>query len=181
MDDIVKFFAPVVAYVLPGLAGLYGMSFHMPIIRVWFGTAADKDTTVGGFFFVVLASLAVGLVLNGVRWLALENLLLHRWMPKRPNFNYERRKEEKAEVALADIRAQHYVYYQFYSNMVFGLIGIFVGWQTFTRPTWSSFFTAIVALTLIVWIMLVIAKDCLEKYDEKASGVLGIIEPKKSA
>src|SRR5689334_10606000 len=151
MDELAKFFTPLIAWVLPGLTGLYGLSFHVPIIRVWFGTAADKDTTVGGFFFVVLASLAVGLVLSGIRWLVLESEKspFRRLMPPRPAFNYEKRRDEKADAAVADIRAQHFAHYLFYSNMAFALIAVFICWQVSVRPPWIEFAEAAVALVLI--------------------------------
>src|SRR6267142_901717 len=177
MDDIAKFFTPIIAFVLPGLTALYGLSFHMPVVRVWFGTAADKDTTVGGFFFVVLASLAVGLVVSGIRW-----MLVDWWMPQRPSFDYRKRSDEKVEAALADIRAQHYAYFQFYSNMACALVVAFVGWQTSNRPPWMTFVEAFVGVAALCVIMLVVARDCLNKYDEKTTGVLGIVvAPKKSA
>ena len=173
-EDLAKVFTPVIAFVLPGLIGLYGLSFYLPVIRVWFGTAAEKDTTVGGFFFVLLASLATGLVLSGLRCLVLD-----RCMPSRPAFDYSKRGPENVERALSDIRAQHYAYYQFYANTLCALAMAFVGWQTATRPRWTIFWETVLALVGVGAVLLWSARDCIKKYDEKTAGVLGLVKSPK--
>lgn len=173
-EDLAKAFSPLIAFVLPGLIGLYGLSFRLPVVRVWFGTAADKETTVGGFFFVLLASLAVGLLLSGLRCLVLDCC-----MPKRPTFDYSKRGSDQVERALADIRAQHYAYYQFYANTLCALAVAFVVWQTATRPAWTAFWGTLLPLIALAPVLLWSARDCLKKYDEKMHGVLGIVKPSK--
>lgn len=173
-EELAKAFSPLIGFVLPGLVALYGLSFQLPIIRVWFGTAAEKDTTIGGFFFVLLASLATGLVISGARC-----LLIDRCMPTKPQFDYSKRGGEDVERALADIRAQHYAYYLFYANTLCALVVAFVAWQTAVRPTRTVFWLVLAGLLILDAVLFWSARDALGKYDEKTQGVLGFVKPSR--
>ena len=61
-------FGIIIAYLLPGLITLWGISFLSDTVRGWFGATAENQVTVGGFLHVTLASLAVGLLISTVRW-----------------------------------------------------------------------------------------------------------------
>jgi len=171
-EDLHKLFDPLIGYVLPGLMTLYGLSFYVPVIGVWFGLAAEKETTIGGFFFVVLASLGIGLVVSGLRCLVIDEYC----MPKKPQFNYANRKNDN-DSALADIRSNHYVYYQFYSNTLCALVVTLFLWHHAVRPPWSTWGGVASAMIVASVVLYFSARDCLKKYDEKTKGILGLVTP----
>jgi hypothetical protein len=102
MDQFSQAFGYTVAFMLPGLVGLYGLSFRIPMIRDWFGVAAAQSTTVGGFLFAAAASLGLGMFLSGVRWYCLD-----RFLPPAPEFASHLRTNPNCEVVYQDIRLQH--------------------------------------------------------------------------
>ena len=71
-DVTVTSFGLVIAYLLPGLIGLYGLVFWSKTFKEMFSTFLTSESNLGLFLIVVLASLAIGLFANGVRWLLFE-------------------------------------------------------------------------------------------------------------
>ena len=71
-DVTITSFGLVIAYLLPGLLGLYGLSFWSAALRTTFGTFMTVESNVGLFLIVVLASLMVGMFANGIRWVVCE-------------------------------------------------------------------------------------------------------------
>lgn len=86
-DEIPKYFGLLLAFVLPGFVGLWALSYFEPTLGQWFSTAADKDTSVGSFFFVVLASIGMGVFVSGLRWLLTEAMLPLFPAPRRSTTN----------------------------------------------------------------------------------------------
>jgi hypothetical protein len=78
-DLTVTSFGLVIAYLLPGLIGLYGLSFWSKAFDRMFSTFLTSESNLGLFLIVVLASLAVGLFANGVRWLLFEMLFCTKY------------------------------------------------------------------------------------------------------
>ncbi len=60
------------AYLLPGIVGLYSLTFWFARLRPISTTFLTADSNVGRFLLVVMASLAVGLLVNFLRWLLFE-------------------------------------------------------------------------------------------------------------
>jgi|ERR1017187_2405540 hypothetical protein len=71
-DITITSFGLVIAYMLPGLLGLYGLSFWFPTLRTTFSTFLTADSNIGLFLIVVMASLIVGLFAHGIRWIFFE-------------------------------------------------------------------------------------------------------------
>lgn len=59
-------FGVIIAYLLPGMIALWGISFLSETVRAWFGATGENAATVGGFMHVALASLAAGLLVGAV-------------------------------------------------------------------------------------------------------------------
>jgi len=73
-DVTITSFGLVIAYLLPGLVGLYGLSFWSPALQKVFGTFLTLQSNVGLFLIVLLAALIVGLLANGFRYFIFEVL-----------------------------------------------------------------------------------------------------------
>ncbi|MGA2501269.1 MAG: hypothetical protein ABSH20_26315, partial [Tepidisphaeraceae bacterium] len=120
-------FGLVIAYMLPGLVCLAGLSPFSPMVRSWLamtgsgnpaGSAGPGAPSVAGFCFVALASLAAGLMVSAVRWAAVDSLH-HRTGVTRPAWE-DATLSVKLE-AFDYIVENHYRYYQFYANMLVAL------------------------------------------------------------
>ena len=59
----------------PGIRGLWALGYHVEEIRGWLGSSQAAGTEVGGFLFVVLASVGLGVFLSGVRYFLFDRFL----------------------------------------------------------------------------------------------------------
>ena len=87
--------------------------------------ASNREQSVGIFLFVLLASLALGVVISGVRALVIDKLLRARLLRSLsvPKLNLDWSKVDEAKLPiLIAIRDGHYRYYQFYSNTAVALV-----------------------------------------------------------
>ena len=104
-------FGLLIAFLLPGFAVLWGVSYFSPTVHFWL-SGAGTTPTVGGIMFVTLASIAAGVTISTARWAVLDTI--HHWtgLPQ-PDWDFSRLEERVAAYSvLNDI---HYKFYQFYS------------------------------------------------------------------
>jgi hypothetical protein len=178
MDEkISQYFGLIIAFLIPGMVGLYALSFFEPALREWFGLAASSPTTIGGFLFVILASVGMGVFLSGVRWFVCENCF--SLFPSAPPLQVEDRQDERKDKAYQDIRAQHYVYYLFYANLMIALLLLFVCWflRAEPRPQWRDIGVGLGVLIAVMVVLYFSARDALAKFDLKAGRLLGFAKP----
>jgi hypothetical protein len=107
-------FGPLIAYLLPGATALFGFSPFAPTLRSWFATAPTDSPTIGGFLYLTVAALAVGMTVSAIRW-AVVDTLHGRLGLKPPKLDFSKLgKNVEAYTLLIEI---HYRHYQFYANM----------------------------------------------------------------
>src|SRR5438132_12180024 len=69
-------FGLLIAFLLPGFILLWGLSFSYPGVASWLTTnSGEHSSEVGGFLYSTLASLALGLLISGVRWRVVDLLM----------------------------------------------------------------------------------------------------------
>jgi len=107
-------FGLIIAYLLPGFAALWGVSYFSPTVESWINASQQGSPTVAGFMYVTLASLAAGVTVSAVRW-ALVDHLHHATGIVPPAWKFAHL-EKKLQGYLTLIE-NHYRYYQFYANM----------------------------------------------------------------
>jgi hypothetical protein len=183
-DDLPKSFGLLIAYLLPGVVGLWTLSYFAPFIREWFGAAArtkpeggieGATSSVGGFLFVVLGSIGVGLSVQAIRWLAYERFLLvkkTRWRRNYPKLDHAARKTE-TEAAYAALIDNHYRYYQFYSNTSVTIPLLYAVWWFKSHPPMHSVVGWGVAVILAELILIETGIGALDLFFEKAEMLLG--------
>lgn len=161
----------IIAFIAPGFIGLVAASYHLPIAHAWITLATDKDQTVGVFFFVLLASLTIGVILGGVRRIAIDPLFRKgfRRIPAipRPEYDFAKLAVSGKLEAFEAIVENYYKYYQFYSNMFVAVIVLWVAHALSEGPSWPIGYHATLALLLVG--LVTSAWLSLERYSTAAS------------
>src|SRR5690349_19527950 len=67
-------FGPLIAYLVPGATALWGLSQFSPSIHAWFAATPADAATIGGFLYLTIASLAVGMTVTAIRWALIDML-----------------------------------------------------------------------------------------------------------
>jgi hypothetical protein len=167
-DDLSKAFGLTIAFLLPGLVGLYALSFFEPRILDWFGLAAQQEASVGGFLFVVVSSIGTGVFVSGLRWLSID------WIFGAPPAveSKQRTKDQQTEQIYQDIRIQHYQFYQFYANMLCALVLTYIAWFVTVRPVWADALIRLSVLVVAGIVLLLSARNAVHNYDRKVLNLL---------
>jgi hypothetical protein len=131
----------VIAYLIPGFVGLYGLSTLVPDLKGWLGTAGKPESSFGGPLFVLLASLGIGVFLSGARYFVFDKGLwkwpwLSRWfnIPEKLSADEEAavKRDEKTRAVHEDYREQFYRYYEFYANTSLAIALWLIAWMLAT-------------------------------------------------
>jgi hypothetical protein len=157
----------LIAYILPGLAGLWGLSFVSPNIAAWLGTSPSEAPSVSGFLYVTLASLGAGILMNCLRRLLVDPL--HHWTGiARRDWSYAALDEKVA--AIEFLIANQFRYYQFYGNMFVSAAIAFAAMEV-GSPSWSwSRIVGFIVLEVVLWFG---SRETLSGYYRRLHEVLG--------
>ncbi len=163
-------FGLLIAYVLPGIVCLAGLSPFSPMIRSWLAVTGPSAPSVAGFCFVTLAALAAGLVISAVRWATVDTIH-HRTGVTRPVWE-DAVLAQKLD-AFDYIVENHYRYYQFYANMLvalpFSYAALRVAGSSYvTFGIWSDLMTVVLCGVLFAG-----SRDALRKYYRRSARLLG--------
>lgn len=162
-------FGLLIAYLLPGFTALWGLSYLSAPVRAWFGNESASAPTIGGFLYVTLASVALGLLASTVRWLVIDTIHHHTGVP-RPHWDFS---QLQRNVAAYDVLGEnHYRYYQFHSNMAVAVAFWYVAKclaEGFWPPPfgWGSLGVALVEAVLLAG-----SRDTALKYFSRVAEVL---------
>ena len=165
-------FGLAIAFLAPGTVGLWGIGQHVPTIREWFGATAQTQATAGGFLFVLLASMAVGLFLSGLRQEILDRLFLGKVLKIRRPVLDEKKLTRPDVLAAVRFSAENlYRYYQFYANMAFALTFAYVAWLAHDWG-WSPWrVVGFGSLLLSIVVLIMSATYSLKRYHESLEGI----------
>lgn len=108
-------FGPLIAYLLPGATVLISVSPSSPTLEGWFATSPATAPTIGGFLYITIASIAVGVTLNAFRWLLVDTIHGLTGLPI-PMIDFGKLGENVEAFSL--LVESHYRHYQFYANML---------------------------------------------------------------
>ncbi|HEY3569226.1 MAG TPA: hypothetical protein VGP73_14945 [Thermoanaerobaculia bacterium] len=158
-------FGVIIAFVAPGFITFQAISYHMPTAKAWMDAASNQEQSVGIFLFVLLASLALGVVISGIRALMIDKLLRTRLLRSLsvPELNLDWSKVNEAKLPiLLTIRNGHYRYYQFYSNTAVALSLWALSRSVAGGPGLNCYKWGILVVTVIV--LIESARGALEGY-----------------
>ena len=175
MNDLTtKNFGLLIAYVLPGLTILWGISFFYEPVHIWLYTAPENAPTVSGFLYVTLAAVAAGMTASTVRWLLIDGMH-HVTGLRRPALDFSRFQNH---IEAYDILTEvHYRYYQFYANMIVAILFAIAAQRTaleswLTMPNFAE-----VSAILVMALFYAGSRDTLGKYYSRLSRLLGTETP----
>ncbi len=184
-DQLGKSFGLIIGFLIPGMVGLYGVSLHVETIEGWFSVASTaQSSSVGGFLFVLVASIGVGVFISNVRWLVLE-----RWIWKRepPKHDASARKGTQTELVYQNLVWQFYDFYLFAANMMFALGLLYLAWLAAEIRTAGLVVDALrmgSPLLLLVpacYVLYRSGKHSLERYTTRRSNVLQMVSQDKES
>lgn len=151
-------FGLLVAYVIPGFTVLWGFSPHSTTIQSWMSTV--NAPTVGGFLYVTIMSVGLGLFISTVRWMTIDRLHYRTGVP-RPEWNFSDLSMHTDAVEM--LIQNHYRYYQWHANMAVAVPIAFL-----SRPSIDALLPIIG-----VWIILFVgSRDTLAKYHQRVQALL---------
>jgi hypothetical protein len=130
-DVVAENFGLAIAFLCPGLLMLLALSFFSPALSGGLSAAASAESTIGGFVFILVASMGLGVFVSNARYFLFDRGLLRLpflGIPEAaPDTGVLRRSGDRA-VAWDVLRDQFYRYYQFSSNTAVALGVVFVAW-----------------------------------------------------
>jgi hypothetical protein len=162
-------FGPLIAYLLPGFVALWGMGSFMPSVEVWLAASPSAAPTVGGFLYITLGSVAVGMLVSAVRWAILDTLHHHTGIPQ-PPWDFS---QFPAHMDAFDSLVQdHYRYYQHYGNMLVAVAFVYLSTTFGIRPLMTHEWWKDLGVLVVVLILYVGSRDALRKYYERTAVIL---------
>lgn len=163
-------FGLLIAYLLPGFATLWGISYVSLPVRAWLGAGPENAPTVGGFLYVTLASVAAGMTVSATRWLLIDTLH-HMTGIARPSWDFGKL---QSNIAAFELIVEHqYRHYQFYGNGLISLLFLYASRHlALGYPTGivDFFDLAIIALGVLFFLG---SRDTYRKYIVRGNMFLG--------
>jgi hypothetical protein len=167
-------FGLLIAFLLPGFMLLWGLSFTSSVVASWLTTySAEHAVAVGGFLYSTLASLALGLLISAVRWLIIDTVI--GWLGIHgKGLNYGKLSDEHVLAAYRAIVANHYRYYQYYSNSLIALgtaFAVYVYQKIVLKHEAVQWYVYAVIIFLLI-VLFSASYDTLKKMYDKMKPVL---------
>lgn len=161
-------FGPLVAYLVPGATVLLGLRPFSPLLRAWFAATPADAPTIGGFLYLTVASIAVGMIVNAIRWAVIDTL--HAWTGlSLPRLDFSRLgKNVEAYQLLIQI---HYNHFQFHANM-FMATAIAYSAHRFQVGLGGHWGWLDVGVILLEAVFYVTSRDTLRKYFSRSRQLL---------
>jgi len=161
-------FGVLIAYLVPGVTALWGLSSFSPSLRVWFASTPNDAPTISGFLYLTVASLTVGMTVTAIRWACLD--LAHAATGlTAPDLDFSQLPGKvDAYNLLIEI---HYRHYQFYSNMFVATAITWICHRISSQPpcqiTWID-----PGFVLVEAIFFLTSRDTLRRYFRRTEQLL---------
>lgn len=165
-------FGFAIAFIAPGAVVLWGISRFSADVREWFGIAAEAETSVGGFLFVLLGAVAVGVFVSGVRWAIIDKTLERFASTKMPELDRSKLKSDDVRATYETLTEMYYRYYQFYANMLIAMVAAYSMWladlglNPLERPAASA------GVITTGFFLFISAQDALSRYYRHVKEIL---------
>lgn len=167
-------FGLLIAYLLPGIAGLYATTFVSPESRQILDLLVAAKADAGLFIMVILVAVGMGLIITTLRWKIFEVWFCSGDCLKTEDFA----KLGGSDNVLTSFQAandEYYRYHQFWGGITILLIPVFSGWickLIQNQQCWRALILAISGI-LVEVLVYQAARESLNRYHEKAKAILG--------
>ncbi|MGE3509767.1 MAG: hypothetical protein AB7N65_12880 [Vicinamibacterales bacterium] len=165
----------VMAYVVPGGVVLFAVATGSETVQRWFA-GASSGPTLAGFAFVLTGALALGFVLNAVRYCIFEEI---PWFGRRlvePTPPLNETKRTDCAAAYRDLRRSHYDHYLGAANLAVALpigLALWKGLDT-SGINWPSLITMSVLVAAATIALGVAAVSAITRYNRKRIDLVGL-------
>jgi hypothetical protein len=162
-------FGLLIAYLLPGLVVLWGVSYFSETVRVWLMTGEQSSSAVAGFLYVTLGAFTAGLTLSALRAVTVD-ALHHCTGIAKPEWDFS---EFQGKFwAYNQLVESHYCFYQFYAHMCLAVPALIAAHRiaSDTATPWWVF----VGCLILELVLFVVSRQTLKTYYTRASDLLGI-------
>lgn len=105
-------FGLLIAFVIPGLAAVWGLSAIVPSLGGLFVASTENAPTVGGFLYLTVSSVGAGVFVSTIRWMVLDTVHHLTGLP-RPPLDFSQFHELGR--GYDQLNELHYRYYQFHA------------------------------------------------------------------
>jgi hypothetical protein len=161
-------FGPLIAYLVPGATVLGGLSPFSATLRTWFGAGPANAPTIGGFLYLTVASIAVGMTVSAVRWAFVDTLHGYTGLPL-PRLDFSRLGKNVAAYGL--LIEIHYRHYQFYANELVATAIAYACYRTKLGGLWPLGWPDLV-FPVLEAIFFLTSRDCVRKYYTRSQQLL---------
>lgn len=161
-------FGYIIAFLLPGLLGLYALTYWSVPVRTMLAPALKAEANVGPSVILLLIALGVGLCASALRFFLFEKFLCrkHRF----PTDMFSKLRAEKRLESFKAVVDEHYRYHQFYGGCAVAVLILYAGWlRTAVQHIDSRFLFVSIAFGLFEWLTIVTAKDAFIRYVERGT------------
>jgi ABC-type multidrug transport system fused ATPase/permease subunit len=121
-------FGTLIAFVAPGAVAIWGIAQISDTVSMWFGASAQSEASGGGFLFVLLASLAMGVFISGVRHQVMVAVFGWFGLRRAQALDESRLRDPDSRAALAQAVEDFFRYHQFYGNMTLAVLVAYIAW-----------------------------------------------------
>ena len=161
-------FGYIIAFLLPGLLGLYALSYWPGNVGQLLQPTLQSQSTIGPSLILLLCAVGIGLCVSALRFFAFEKLLCrkHHFPPDM----FAKLHASNKLVTFKAVVDEHYRYHQFYGGCAVALAILYAGWvrRTFRGFT-SPFLFITVGFLAFEWLLAHTAADAFKRYVERGT------------
>ncbi|MGA8431446.1 MAG: hypothetical protein WB729_16605 [Candidatus Sulfotelmatobacter sp.] len=119
-------FGYLIAFLLPGIFGLYALSYWLPQVGVILQPVLKADATVGPSVVFLIVAVGMGLCVSALRHWMFERLLCKKH--ELPHNLFALLYAEGRLATFKSVVDEHYRYHQFYGGCAVAVLVMFGGW-----------------------------------------------------
>jgi hypothetical protein len=163
-------FGYLIAFLLPGLLGLYAASYWIPEIDVLLQPIQNANANVGPSIMLLLIAVGIGVCVSSVRHFVLVEFFYKKIFKKRgiPSDIYTGVSPDEL-VWHKTLAEEHYRYHQFYGGCAVSILVMFVGWLAHGHLELSLRLGYVTACFVLAEVLLErSAADCHMRYVDKS-------------
>ncbi|MCB9839002.1 MAG: hypothetical protein H6813_06655 [Phycisphaeraceae bacterium] len=162
----------MIAYLIPGFVLLWGFGLISEEVRSWLHGSSIAGPTIGGFLYVTIASVGLGMTASALRWILVDSLH-HATGVDRPSWSDHRLHERLPGYDW--IVNNHYRYYQFYGNTLISILLVYLIWRVSSINAVDEQAIGL-AVAFVVSVFLASSRDALKRYYARTESLLGVEE-----